>query len=78
MTNVTVDGLVATCMKISIIEDKTLDAREAERRVFASNYLLAEFTEGTDRKQKSQDFIFIILREQLLLGSVYVEAGCPG
>lgn len=36
-TNVTVDRLVATLIEISIIEYKTLDARGAERKVFALN-----------------------------------------
>ena len=55
----TVDRLVATSMEISITEDKTLDARETERRAIDLNYLLPEVAEGTDRKQKSrQDSIF--------------------
>ena len=58
-TNVTVDRLVSTSMEISITENKTLDARETERRAFDLNYLLSEVAEGTDRKQKSrQDSIF--------------------
>ena len=52
----TVDGLVATFWEITITEDETLDVRVAERKVFALNYLGYR---GTDKKQKSQDSIFV-------------------